>query len=181
MREVGSLLARYLAVMGAAAAVLAAADRVPTLLGGATHGARVYRTLSEAEAALGARLLVPSYVPDTLAWPPSRIEVAPGPPPVAAIRVARRGATREALVICQSIGAPAVPPRWLLSPLEVLREADVEVAGRPGRLTRLLTPGGGLVHDLSWTVGPRRFTLRYEGAVEDLLRMARALGGDVTP
>ncbi len=105
--------------------------------------------------------------------------MAPGPPAVAAIRVARRGTTREALVICQSVGAPADPPRWLLPPLEALQEAGVVVGGRPGRLTRLLTPGGRVVHDLSWTGEGRRFTLRYEGAVEDLLRMARALAGDV--
>jgi len=180
MRDVGSLLVRYLLVMGSAAAVLAAADRVPTLLTGATHGARVYRTVPEAEAAIGARLFVPPYYPDTLDWPPTRIEVAPGPPPVAAIHVARRGSPREALIICQSAGAPAEAPRWLLPPLEALQVADVRVGAARGRLTRLLTPGGRLVHDLSWTGGGRRYTLRYDGAVEDLLRMARALARDDT-
>lgn len=178
MREMSGLFARFVVVMGAAVAVLAAADRVPAWLSGATHGARVYHTLAEAEASLGTRLRVPSYYPDTLAWPPSRIEVAPGPPPVAAIRVARRGTAREVLVICQSIGGPAAPPPWLLPPLDVLREAAVSVEGRPGRLLRRLAPDGRVVHDLSWSGGERRFTLRFEGAVEDLLRMARALGGD---
>lgn len=178
MREMGSLLARFVAVMGVAVAVLAAVDRVPARLAGATHGARVYRTLAAAEAALGARLLVPAFYPDTLAWPPSRIEVAPGPPPVAAIRVARRRGAIEALVICQSIGRPAPPPPWLLPPLPALREADVPLRTHPGRLTRRLTPGGRVVHDLTWTGAGRQFTLRYEGAVDDLLRMARALDGD---
>ncbi|HOC17638.1 MAG TPA: hypothetical protein PKK95_05175 [Vicinamibacterales bacterium] len=181
MREVGALLARYLLVMGGAAAALAAADRLPALLSGATHGARVYRTLSAAESALGARLRLPSYYPDTLSWPPSRIEVAPGPPPVTAVHVTRRDGAREALVVCQSIGAPADPPRWLLPPLEALQDVEVEVGLHQAGLVRRLTPGGLVVHDLSWTQGERRFTLRYEGAVEDLLRMARSLGGDVTP
>lgn len=181
MREVGSILARYLLVMGGAAAALAAADRLPALLSGATHGARVYRTLEAAESVLGARLLIPSYYPDTLSWPPSRIEVAPGPPPVTAIHVTRRDRDREVLVVCQSTGVPADPPGWLLPPLEVLQEVEVEVGTRKGRLVRRLTPGGLVVHDLSWTQGERRFTLRYEGAVEDLLRMAHSLGGDVTP
>ena len=181
MNELTSLVARYLLVMGAAAAVLAASDRVPALLAGATHGARVYRTVPEAEAALGARLLVPSYYPDTLGWPPSRVEVAPGPPAVAAIHASGRGTPRDALVLCQSIGAPAAPPGWLLPPLERLQDAEVAVGRHGGRLTRLLTPGGRVVHDLSWTQGARRFTLRYEGAAEDLLRMARALARDDAP
>jgi hypothetical protein len=175
MRELASLLARFLVVMGGTVAVLAALDRVPAAVAGATHGARLYRTLAEAEAALGARLLLPSYYPDSLAWPPARIEVVPGPPAVAAVRVAGRGGRREALVVCQSIGAPASPPAWLLAPLERLQETDVALGPRRARLARLLTPGGRLVHDLSWAQGDRIFTLRYEGNVEDLLLMGRAM------
>jgi hypothetical protein len=180
MREVGSLVARFALVMAAAAGVLGAADRVPALVTGTTHGARVYRTLEEAQASVGARLLVPSYYPDSLAWPPARIEVAPGSPPVTAIRIAARGGSRDALIICQSIGGAAPPPPWLLPPLQQLEEVRVVIGARPARLARLLTPGGRVVHDLSWAQGGRRFTLRYDGEVEDLLRMARAMERDAS-
>ena len=181
MRDLAPLLARFVLVMAAAAGVLAAADRVPAFVTGTTHGARVYRTLEEAQASVGARLVVPSYYPDSLSWPPARIEVAPGPPMVAAIRIAaRHGGAGEALVVCQSIGGAAPPPPWLLPPLQQLEEARVLVGRRPARLARLLTPGGRVVHDLSWAQGGRWFTLRYAGEVEDLLRMARATERDAS-
>lgn len=176
MRDLVPLVARYLMVMTAAAGALALADRLPAALTGATHGARVYRTVEDAERAIGTRLRLPAYYPDSLDWPPSRIEVAPGPPAVAAVRIHARRTAREALVVCQSIGGPAAPPPWLLAPAERLREAEAKVDGRPARLARLLTGDGRVVHDLWWTgADRRRFTLRYAGPVNELWRIAASL------
>lgn len=177
MRQALSMIARYLLVMSVAAAGLAVLDRVPAWLTGATHGARVYPTIAAAEEALGASLWLPAYYPDVLAWPPERVE-ATAEPRVAAIRIADRQRRAERLVICQSIGAvaPAAGFPELLPPAEEVSAAEVKVDGHPARLARLMTPGGRIVHDLSWAQDGRRVTMRYEGTVVDLLRMAASMG-----
>ena len=170
-------------VMAAVAGVFAAADRLPALILGSAHGARVYETVEEAERALGGRLWIPAYFPDTLAWPPTRIQAVPGSPPVVAVHLSARDGTADALVVCQSLGAPGQPGAFgaalgrLLPEGEVMTATAVDVNGRSARLSRVLAAGGQLVHDLGWDEGGRSIVLRSAGPVDQLLLMANSLGG----
>lgn len=171
------LFATWLLVMAAAAAALTAADRLPALLLGAAHGARVYDSVDDAERRVGARLWLPSYYPDTLAWPPAQIQAIPGPPAVVALHVSGRDGTTDELVVCQSIDGLASPPPSILAPGEVITSVTIPLHGRTARLDRLLTPEGRMVHDLAWDLDDRRVTVRYAGPVEQLLLMANSLAG----
>jgi hypothetical protein len=157
------------------AGVLKAADRVPSLVAGTPHGARVYATVQEAETAIGGPLWVPTDLPGALAWPSVRVDAWPGPPVSVAVHVAARSDGRERLIVVQSIESPAPPPEVLLPPVQVLMTVDVLVGRRAATLTRALAPGGQLLHDLSWAQGTRRVTMRYVGPVEDLLLIAASL------
>jgi hypothetical protein len=157
------------------AVVLMAADRVPALIAGTPHGARVYRTVAEAERAIGARLWVPASFPPSVDWPPVRVDAWPGPPTSVVIHARGHADARERLVLAQSIGSPAPPPATLLEPLQELMTVDVSVGRHTATLTRGLASGGQLLHDLSWTEGTRRVTIRYAGPVEDLLLLADSL------
>jgi hypothetical protein len=157
------------------AGVLKAIDRVPALIAGTPHGARVYATVQEAEAAIGERVWVPTFLPSALAWPSDRVDAWPGPPVSVAVHVAARSDGREHLVLVQSIEAPALPPDVLLPPVQVLVTIDVPVGRHRATLTRALAPSGQVLHDLSWEQGTRRLTLRYTGPVEDLLLIAVSL------
>jgi hypothetical protein len=157
------------------AVVLKAADHVPALVAGTPYGARIYRTVGEAERAVGARLWVPVDVPRSIDWPPARIDAWPGPPPSVVIRAHGRADGRERLVVAQSIGAPVPTPAHLLEPLQELMTVDVQVGGHTATLTRGLASSGQLLHDLSWTAGARRVTIRYTGPVEELLRIAASV------
>jgi hypothetical protein len=165
----------WLLLAAAFAAALSAADRVPSLVAGTPHGARVYRTVAEAEGATGIRLWLPASVPMSVDWPPSRVETWAGPPPSVAVRANGRREAGERLVIVQSIGAPASPPPALLEPLEKLVTVDVTVGRHPAVLTRGTAPGGRVLHDLTWDEGGRRLTIRYTGPVEQLLALAASL------
>jgi hypothetical protein len=165
----------WLLLAAAFAAALKAADRVPSLVAGTPHGARVYRTVAEAERAMGVRLWLPRFVPPSVDWPPFRVDCWAGPPPSVALRASGRQGAGERLVIVQSIGAPASPPSALLEPLEPLVVVDVAVGEHAAVLTRGIEPGGRVLHDLSWDAGDRRLTIRYTGPVEQLLRLAASL------
>jgi hypothetical protein len=157
------------------AVMLTGADRVPALLAGTPHGARVYATVGEAQDAIGARIWVPTSYPDSLAWPPARVDAWPGPPTSVAIHVREREGGRERLVLVQSIGAPAPPPVILLGPAQMLMAVDVTVGSHKATLTRVLAESGHVLHDLSWDEGTRRLTMRYTGPVEELLAIAASL------
>lgn len=162
----------WLLVTAGIAAALKVADRIPALLADAPHGARLYRTVADAERATGSPLWLPTVVPPSIDWPPFRVDAWPGSPLSVAMRARRRSEPGEHLVIVQSIGAPAPPPPRLLEPLRPLLVSEVAVGAHRAVLTRGLEPGGRLVHDLAWDAGTRRLTLRYAGPVEELLRLA---------
>jgi hypothetical protein len=165
----------WLLVVAACAVGLKAVDRVPALLSGTPHGVRAYATVADAEQAIGARLWLPAFYPDTLAWPPARIDAWPGPPLMVALRVNGRADGRERLVVVQSFGAPAPPAPELLVPARVLNTANVVVVTRSAIVTRVVVPGGDVMHDVTWDRDGRRVTLRYHGPVEELLVIAASL------
>jgi len=154
---------------------LRAVDRVPALLAGTPHGVRVYTSIEEAERALGARIWLPAYYPDSLAWPPARVDAWPGPPVSVAVHIGGRRDTRERLVVVQSIGGRAGAPPPLLPPAQVLATAEVVVGDRTALLTRVVAGDGEVMHDVSWEHGERRLTLRFHGPVEQLLLIAGSL------
>jgi hypothetical protein len=166
----------WLLVVAAFALGLKAVDRLPALIAGIPHGVRVYESVASAERAVGARIWLPPFYPDSLAWPPARIDAWPGPPVVVALHVNARADGRERLVIVQSFVSPAAPPPVLLdAPRQVLTTSDVRIGDRAGILTRLVAPGGEVMHDVTWDHGTRRLTLRYHGPVEELLLIAASL------
>jgi len=175
MSSIPKALRSWLLLVAAFAAVLKATDRVPALLAGTPHGARIYASITEAEHAIGARIWAPSSYPDSLAWPPSRVDAWPGPPTSVAVHVSGRKDGRDRLVLVESIGAPADPPAALLDEVEVLMAMTVRVGRRNATLTRVVAPDGQVLHDLSWDEGSRRLTMRYAGPVEELLLMAASL------
>jgi hypothetical protein len=171
----GRLVRSWLLVIATFVVGIVAIDRVPSVLTGTPHGLRVYASIEEAERAVGTRVWLPPSRPDSLAWPPRRIEVWPGPPPVVAVRIPARGSGVERLVVVQSLGAAASPPAALLPAAEPLAITTVPVGTRQARLTRGVSSAGELLHEISWDHGSRRFVLRYRGPVEELMRMADGL------
>jgi hypothetical protein len=157
------------------AVLLAAADRVPALVAGTPHGARIYRSVADAERAIGAHLWVPASLPRSVEWPPCRVDTWPGPPISVVIHARGRADARDRLVLAQSIGSPAPPPAILMEPLQELTTIDVPVGRHTATLTRGLASSGRLLHDLSWIAGTRRVVIRYAGPVEELLLLAASL------
>lgn len=165
-----------LLLAAACVVVLKGADYVPSLVAGTPHDARVYWTLADAEAGIGARIWVPTSYPPAVLWPPSRIDVWPIPPVSVAVHFEARGGGRDALILVQSIGERARPPDALLPPVETLMTVPgVPLGAHTATMTRALGRGGQILHELAWDQGTRHLVLRSAGPVEDLLQVAANL------
>lgn len=174
MQSIFRLLASWLLVMAVAAASLVALDHVPTVLAGTPRGVRAYPSIEEAERAIRARVWMPGYYPDELAWPPARVDVSPGSPPAVAVRITGRDGVAHRLVIVETLSPEPRALAGLLPAGELMGTNVVTLAGHAAVLSRVLV-GTREWHDLSWTQAGRAITLRYAGPVDRLMLIAGSL------
>ncbi len=160
-------------VIGTAAGLLRMLDAVPDLIRDESRGVKRVDSVEEVERRFAQRVLVPAYFPDTLRWPPATIRIHDGPPPSVALTFLDR-AGETVFVVYQSFGAPAAPPRQLLPPMQALHKSRIALAGRDAELVRLLAADGRIWHEVAWHDAGRGVTLRFQGAVGELLTMARS-------
>jgi hypothetical protein len=169
---------RFAAVLLAALAVTAGglrvADAFPSWWRGEPRGVQRYDNVGELQRELRTRLLIPSFFPDNIAWPPSRVLRAPGEGRPVALVFQERGSRRLALLIAQAIDGDVELPAALVPPLAVVSARDVEVNGAPARLLQV-ADGDRLLLELSCVAEGRRVRLRYAGDERTLLRIARSL------
>jgi signal transduction histidine kinase len=121
------------AVLVGAALVLSFLDALPAWLAGEARDVRRARTVDEAERRLRARLVVPSYFPDTLAWPPRAVRFTLGVPGAAALHVDGRDGRPRAL-IAETVTPGEIPERLVppAAPLERARRRDRHAGRGPG-------------------------------------------------
>jgi hypothetical protein len=72
-RELWSAVLSIVLVTGGTAIGLRILKEIPSLIQENTR--TLYRTTEEAESALGVKVLLPAYFPETFAWPPRQIMV----------------------------------------------------------------------------------------------------------
>ena len=158
------------------AALLRVADHVPGWLKGEPRAVRNYDSIEALERDLHTRLLLPAFFPETLEWPPARVQLSAGAgqPTRVEFRDARTGRVR--VVICQTIRHDApIPPR-LLPAGEVTGQRHVDLSGTPAVLT-MAHRGDEHWTDLSLVAQDRRVVVRaYPDTPEaELIRLARSI------
>ncbi len=170
--ELLRMCATFVWILGATVATVAGLGAIPGWVAGETRALRHAATIQDAERRLGARVLVPGYFPERLAWPPAEIEVAGG----------RRGSVRLALAAAD--GGPGVeileatrdgePIRpELLQDRTVLRTSSAIIGSVPGTISDVIS-GGHPAKELAWEVHGRAMILRSAGDLEELFRMAKS-------
>ncbi len=164
-------------VLGGAAAALATLDAIPTWMHGQPRGVRRAATIEEAERRVQARVLLPSYFPDTLRWPPSAVRfIRDDGGSVALDFLAKDGA--PALFLAQTVRGDAAIPEGLQGRLAVIQQQSAPL-GDDAVLARVVAEDGTLWNQLAWRRSGRHFLLRGRGSLEDLIRMARSIHGEV--
>jgi hypothetical protein len=167
------MLATLLHVTVVTTVILVGVGTIPRLvLGTATSGRAA--TIEDAERRLGARLLIPGYFPERLAWPPADIHVAGGRHGSAALVFAAQDAGPP-VVLVESLeaGEPIHPE--LLRGRSVVTERPTRIGARPAALASVLVEGVSW-QELSFEVNGRAVLLRTRSDdLEELVRMAKTL------
>jgi hypothetical protein len=173
----GAELARMLAtlawVVGGAAGLLAFLGAVPGWLTGGA-GARAAGSIQEAEARLGARILLPAFQPARLGWPPAEIRTAGGRRGSVRIRLAPSEGAPVELVQSTEAGRPIAPA--LLADRNVLAERRTQIGTAPASLATV-TLDGTVWQELAFDVDGRAVLLRTRGDLGELYRIAHSLHG----
>lgn len=170
--ELTRMLASLVWVLGATAASIAALGAIPRWLSGDSRAVRGVATVQEAERRLGARVLVPGYFPERLAWPPAEIHVAGGRRgSVRLLFAARdRGAGVEMLEATRDDEPISTD---LLRDRTVLRTDRTTLGAVPATISSVLV-GGHPAQEIAWTLHGRAMILRSAGDLDELFRMARS-------
>lgn len=175
----GSEAARLIGALGlvllGAGGALRALDALPQWLGGERRGVTRFPSIEGAERALGERLFMPAYFPDTLRWPPASIRVFDGPPAWAALEFASRDGGTPGLVMYQARGTGAPAAVAVMPPARVLHEVDLPMEVGTATLVRVELPDGAIGNDLVWHRGDETLALRYLGPADELVTIARSL------
>ncbi|MFL5262759.1 MAG: hypothetical protein ACJ79L_10225 [Anaeromyxobacteraceae bacterium] len=159
-------------VLAATVLALAFVDAVPAWLVGEARDVRRVRTVGEAERRLRVRLVLPSYFPDTLAWPPRQVRFTLAPPGAAALHVDGRDG-RPRVLLAETV-APGPLPERLLPTAAPLSETRVHLGAREATLARVVGEDGEVWNEVAWEQGGRTLLLRSRGSIDELLRMARS-------
>jgi hypothetical protein len=166
------MCASFAWILAATVITVGALGAIPGWIAGESRGLRHVRTIEEAERRLGARVLVPGYFPERLAWPPAEIRVAGGRRGSVRLAFAAKdgGAGVEILEATRD-GEPIRPE--LLQDRTVLRSSRAVIGSAPGSISDVLSDGHP-AKELAWELHGRAVILRSSGDVEELFRMAKS-------
>ncbi|WP_242343179.1 hypothetical protein [Anaeromyxobacter terrae] len=173
--EIARMLATLAYVLAGTAAGIAGLGALPRVLAG-DKGPHRAASIQEAERRLGARILLPGYYPERLAWPPAEIHVAGGRHGSVRLAFAARDDGGAGLELIAAVEAGEEIAPALLADRTVLAARPTVVGGHPATLASVLVEGAPW-QELSWTVNGRPVVLRTQGDLDELVRIARSLHG----
>ena len=168
---------RSVAILGLVLAITAGGVKLIDRVGRAlAEPDRVdYASVADLERAAGARLGLPGYFPESLAWPPLSVVGVGGRRSKAAVLAVGRRDARDGpcLYLAETLRGDTLP-EGLLPPGAMLEDELVTVAGAPGRLRRIVAPDGGSWRELRWRSDGREYAVRSLGSVLELVRIAES-------
>lgn len=173
--ELARMLGTLLWIVALAAGALGVVGALPRWLGVDDGPGRV-ATVEEAERRLGARLVLPAYYPQRLAWPPEEIRVSGGRRGSFRLRLAARdGGAPLVFLAAVRPGEPIAPE--LLGERTIVGERRLAIGPHPARLASVLVDGLSW-QELSWEVDGHAVILRSRADIDELVRIARSLHGE---
>jgi hypothetical protein len=164
-----------LAVCAGIALALRVLDNIPPWWLGQPRTPVSYATVQEFERQHRTRLLLPFVFPDSLAWPPERVVLAPGHGRPVLIEFRRTDGTDIGLALAQALDGDFALPERLVPPAEVSALNDT-ASGSDPPINRGTTRDGRAFLEISEVVDGRRVVLRwFDSDPGPLRRMARSL------
>ncbi len=150
-----------------------AVNRVPVTVQGDLL--REYDSIDDATAALPSlAVYAPSYFPQDLRWPPSRVLAQGQPFPAVLMEFEGRKSGRTDLAISQSAGG-AFPPADNIRLAKVKERTPYRLKGRDARLEVGACGDGATCSRIAWTEGTYRIDVTGRSAPLDLIRVAESM------
>ncbi len=173
MRESLRGLLSFAAILLVLVAALKLLNWAPNVLD--PGGMRAYPSLSAASTALQVEdLLVPSYFPEQVRWPPRTILAQSKP--YMAVAVAYEGTRREGIVLHTTQSASAEFTLDTGIALTTIRETvPYDLNGRPATLAVGLCPDGEPCSRLTWQQGRYWVSVEMVSSPFELIRIAESM------
>jgi hypothetical protein len=139
-------------------------------------GIRQYRTIEDVQRDLGIRkVLLPSYFPQHLSWPPSEIYAQNKPYPLVIMYFTDENSGKVVLAISQS-GSGNLPGSELrIEPYRTAKEEKIVIKGRNARLYLASCRGGDICNSLTWREGDYFMKVVDSGPVKELIRISESM------
>ncbi len=162
-------------VVGVSALALFIMGIVPGYVQGPSEGIREYDSIEEAESRLGFDIVVPSYFPDYLAWPPAEVRGQLQPIPMAQTLFLSSDDRAEVLLISQILSSgedlPIAWP-WVES---IQWEVPATIGGREGTVIVGRNAYGRELNGVHWRAEDFHFVLVTVHGVQELMTLARSM------
>ncbi len=150
-----------------------AVNRVPVTVQGDLL--KEYDSIDAVNAGLPSLpIYAPSYFPEDLRWPPSRVLAQGQPFPAVLMEFEATRSGRPVLVICQSAGG-AFPPGDKLRLAKVKERTAYRLKGRDASLEVGTCGDGARCSRIAWTEGAYRIDVTGRSAPLDLIRVAESM------
>ncbi len=148
---------------------------VPTVF--QKDGVRKYKTIEAAKSELKLDdLLLPSYFPQYLIWPPSEILGRRRPTKMVLMHFINYEKKDTVLSVMQAETADPHPVRSRIEPVKTRKREAVLIKGRRGELSLGLCAGGEPCNSVTWESDDGyTFTIIAKDSVEELLKIAESM------
>ena len=174
-RELGRIVAAAILVTGGTAAVLRAVDTLPGLLLGEPRGIVRHASVEAAEKALGTKVLLPAYFPDSLCWPPSSVRSGRVPAPGLGVQFTGRDGGRERLFVFETLPAGSEFPTSLVPEASAYHAVPVQVGDAAGVFRSVRMASEGNFSEIEFRKDGRKILIRYAGTGDELMKIAGSL------
>ncbi len=161
-------------VLGAVALGLRLLKEAPPTLAGETRVVS-YSSVVSAQLALGTAIVIPSYFPDYLVWPPKSVLAQKKPFPSALLTVASQSAGDDTLWIYQSRSLREEPLIALPRHAVIYQTAEATLNAVEGEMVIGKSAKGTPLNQLSWREGDLRHVVLATLPPEELLKIARSM------
>jgi hypothetical protein len=160
------------ALLAIVAVALRALDQLPGMAAGVARGVRRIDSLAALETQIAHRMPIPSYFPDTLAWPPRDLLTFGGTS--ASMSIQRRQSGDTWLIVAMASGAPSVAPQ-VLPPATPLQYEATVVRRLPATVERLRDLDGVIWYQLTWRTSGATRVVRYRGTLDETMLIANSI------
>ena len=163
----------FIIAVSALAGLIRLAGMVPAMM--QTGIMKRYGSIEEVRKKLNIRdIRVPSYFPQTLAWPPSRILAQTKPFTAVVMEFRSKSKEDVALIICQSASADFAPD-GRLDIVQVREKTAYSLKGREALLEVGACRNNEPCSRMSWNEGGYRMTVAMESTPFDLIKVSESM------